>query len=80
MLDQVIAESAENIMSKAGLTPAAVLSLVYAEIARTGKIPVYVSNEDCSAAQLIALSASISTVKITDAKSANAFFEDDGGY
>ena len=38
-VDQAIMESAEYIMTKVGLTPATVMSMVYAEIARTGKIP-----------------------------------------
>lgn len=81
-VDQEIAESAEYIMAKVGLTPAAVMSMVYAEIARTGKIPVsnQVSDEDLSTAQLIALSHNLPSVKITDAKSASAFLEDDGRY
>ena len=37
-VDQAIMESAEYIMTKVGLTPATVMSMVYAEIARTGKI------------------------------------------
>lgn len=81
-VDQEIAESAEYIMAKAGLTPAAVLSMVYAEIARTGKIPVsnQASDEDLNTAQLIALSHHLPSVKVTDAKSASAFLENDGGY
>ncbi|TXJ09410.1 MAG: damage-inducible protein J, partial [Acinetobacter sp.] len=54
-VDQAICESAEYIMAKAGLTPATILSMVYAEIANTGKIPVtvQVSKEDFLTAKLI---------------------------
>lgn len=69
-------------MSKVGLTPATVLSMVYAEIARTGKIPVstQVSEDDLNTAKLIALSHNIPSVKVSDTQSTNDFLEDDGGY
>jgi antitoxin component of RelBE/YafQ-DinJ toxin-antitoxin module len=69
-------------MSKVGLTPATVLSMVYAEIARTGKIPVSteVSEDDLNTAKLIALSHNIPSVKVSDTQSTNDFLEDDGGY
>ena len=81
-VDQAISESAEYIMSKVGLTPATVLSMVYAEIARTGKIPVstQVSEDDLNTAKLIALSHNIPSVKVSDTQSTNDFLEDDGGY
>ena len=81
-VDQAIAESAEYIINKVGLTPATVLSMVYAEIARTGKIPVsnQVSNEDLNTAKLIALSHNLPSIEVFDTESTNAFLEDDGGY
>lgn len=81
-VDEAIAESAEYIIKKVGLTPANVLSMVYAEIARTGKIPVstQVSDDDLNTAKLIALSHNIPSVKVTDAESMQAFLDDDGGY
>lgn len=81
-VDQAIAESAKYIIAKAGLTPATVLSMVYTEIARTGKIPVNIqdSDENLMTAKLIALSHNIPSVKVSSSKSASAFLEDDGGY
>ncbi|MCH4248295.1 MAG: type II toxin-antitoxin system RelB/DinJ family antitoxin [Acinetobacter populi] len=81
-VDQAILESAEYIMAKAGLTPATVLSMVYAEIARTGKIPVtaQVSEDDFNTARLIAASHNLPSVKVfTDTDIVN-FLEDDNGY
>ena len=80
-VDQAIMESAEYIMTKVGLTPATVMSMVYAEIARTGKIPVttQVSDEDLNTARLIAMSHNPS-VKVSSAADTAAFLEDDGGY
>ncbi|MGB8697406.1 type II toxin-antitoxin system RelB/DinJ family antitoxin [Acinetobacter sp.] len=81
-VDQAIMESAEYIMAKVGLTPATVLSMVYAEIARTGKIPVttQVGDEDFNTARLIAVSHNIPIVKVSNDADAAAFLEDDGGY
>lgn len=81
-VDHAIDESAKYIIAKAGLTPATVLSMVYAEIARTGIIPVniQVSNENLMTAKLIALSHNIPSVKVSSSNSANAFLEDDGSY
>jgi len=81
-VDQAIMESAEYIMAKVGLTPATVLSMVYAEIARTGKIPVttQVGDEDFNTARLIAVSYNIPSVKVSNDADAAAFLEDDGGY
>ena len=71
-VDQAIAESAKYIIAKAGLTPATVLSMVYTEIARTGKIPVNIqdSDENLMTAKLIALSHNIPSVKVSSSKSA----------
>jgi addiction module RelB/DinJ family antitoxin len=81
-VDQAIMESAEYIMAKVGLTPATVLSMVYAEIARTGKIPVttQVGDEDFNTARLIAISHNIPSVKVSNTADAAAFLEDDSGY
>ena len=81
-VDQAIMESAEYIMTKVGLTPATVMSMVYAEIARTGKIPVttQVSDEDLNTARLIAMSHNVPSVKVSSAADTAAFLEDDGGY
>ena len=81
-VDQAILESAEYIMEKVGLTPATVLSMVYAEIARTGKIPVtiQVSEDDFNTAKLIEISHNLPSLKVsTDAEFAD-FLSDDGGY
>ena len=71
-VDQAIMESAEYIMTKVGLTPATVMSMVYAEIARTGKIPVttQVSDEDLNTARLIAMSGKRIYYEMTEQMSA----------
>ena len=81
-VDEAISESAEYIIKKVGLTPASVFSMVMAEIAKTGRIPVsnQVSDDDFNTAQLIALSHNIPSVKVSNTKSAQAFLNDDGGY
>ena len=81
-VDEAISESAEYIIKKVGLTPASVFSMVMAEIAKTGRIPVSneISDDDFKTAQLIELSYNIPSVKVTDTKSAQAFLNDDGGY
>ncbi|MBF7691583.1 type II toxin-antitoxin system RelB/DinJ family antitoxin [Acinetobacter sp. SCC474] len=80
--DKTISESAEYIIKNLGLTPASVFSMVMAEIARTGRIPVsnQISDDDFNTAQLIALSHNIPSVKVSNIKSAQAFLDDDGGY
>lgn len=82
-VDQAVMESAESIMAQFGLTPATLISMVYAEIARTGKIPVtthVAAEEDSNTARLMALSHNIPSVKVSNATDAAAFLEDDGGY
>ena len=81
-VDKAILESAEYIMAKVGLTPATVLSMVYAEIARTGKIPVtsQVGEDDFNTAKLIALSHNLPSAKLSTHASVTDFLEDDGGY
>nr|WP_298889912.1 type II toxin-antitoxin system RelB/DinJ family antitoxin [uncultured Acinetobacter sp.] len=81
-VDEAISESAEYIIKKVGLTPASVFSMVMAEIAKTGRIPVsnQISDDDFNTAQLIALSHNIPSVKVSNTKSIQAFLEDDGGY
>lgn len=66
----------QNILwRKLVLTPATVLSMVYAEIARTGKIPVttQVGDEDFNTARLIAVSHNIPSVKVSNDADAAAF-------
>jgi len=67
---------------KVGLTPASVFSMVMAEIARTGRIPVsnQISDDDFNTAQLIALIHNIPSIKVSNTKSAQEFLNDDGGY
>jgi len=81
-VDQAILESAEFIMAKVGLTPATVLSMVYAEIARTGKIPValQVGEDDLNTAKLIAASHNLPSVKVSTPAEITDFLDDDGGY
>ncbi|TXJ07426.1 MAG: damage-inducible protein J [Acinetobacter sp.] len=81
-VDEAISESAEYIMAKAGLTPATVLSMVYAEIANTGKIPVtaHVRKEDLFTAKLIEASYNLPSIKVNTDTAIEDFFADDGGY
>lgn len=81
-VDEGIAESAEYIMAKAGVTPATLLSMLYSEINNTGKIPVYpqVSENDALAAKLIAASYNVPSVKLDNQQAIDDFMDDDGGY
>ena len=56
--------------------------MVYAEIARTGKIPVtsQVGEDDFNTAKLIALSHNLPSAKVSTHASVTDFLEDDGGY
>jgi len=69
-------------LKKVGLTPTSVFSMVMAEIARTGRIPIsnQISDDDFNTAQLIALSHNIPSIKVSNTKSAQEFLNDDGGY
>jgi len=60
---------------KVGLTPASVFSMVMAEIARTGRIPVsnQISDDDFN-------THNIPSIKVSNTKSAQEFLNDDGGY
>ncbi|KRM12164.1 DNA-damage-inducible protein J [Paucilactobacillus suebicus DSM 5007 = KCTC 3549] len=81
-MDKGIAESAEFIINKAGLTPGTVISMVYAEINRTGKIPVkpQADAKDLATAKLIDASYNTPSVKLDNDSDIKDFFEDDGGY
>lgn len=81
-IDKGTAESAEYIMKKAGLSPASVISLVYSEIANTGKIPVSlkVSDEELAKAKLIRASYELPAEDVDTPEKAEAFLNDDGGY
>lgn len=80
-LDKGIAESADYIIKAAGLTPAAVISLLYTEISRTGEIPVKpeVTPQDRATAKLIAASYQPGQ-KVESDEEIDAFMDDDGGY
>lgn len=76
------AEAAEYIIKKAGLSPANVISMIYSEIANTGKIPVdlQASEDELAKAKLIQASYELPTVKVDNKKAINDFLNDDGGY
>lgn len=81
-VDKGILESAEFIMSKFGLNPATMMSMVYAEIARTGKLPVttQLSNNDLNKAKVLEASHNLPTVHVNTAQELDSFLHDDGGY
>ncbi|CUW11379.1 MULTISPECIES: type II toxin-antitoxin system RelB/DinJ family antitoxin [Leuconostoc gelidum group] len=81
-VDEGIAESAEYIMSKAGITPATLLSMMYAQINSTGQIPVYpqASDDDVAMAKLISASYNLPNITLDNQKKVDDFFDDDGGY
>lgn len=80
--DEGTAKSAEYIIRKAGLSPATVVSMVYSEIANTGKIPVNLQStkEDLAKANIIRASYDLPNVKLDNDQAINDFFDDDGGY
>lgn len=81
-IDKGTEKSAEYIMKKAGLSPSTVISMVYSEIANTGKIPVSlkVSDEELAKAKLIQASYDMPSVKVDTPEAMDAFMNDDGGY
>ncbi|HAT55883.1 MAG TPA: damage-inducible protein J [Lactobacillus sp.] len=81
-IDKGVYESAEYILNKAGISSSNLISMVYAEISRTGKIPVSpaVTQSDFDVATLINVSYNLPTLKVNDQQSANEFLSDDGGY
>lgn len=81
-LDAGTIKSAEYIIKKAGISPANLMSMIYSEIANTGKIPVDLkaSDEDMAKANIIRASYNLPTVKLDNDKAIRDFLEDDGGY
>ena len=81
-VDQEVLEAAELIMAQAGITAESLIPMIYAEIVRTGKIPItmQVSEDDLNTARLIAASQEIPSVHIHSNSSLTLFLEDDGGY
>lgn len=81
-LDEGTAKSADYIIKKAGLTPDTVISMVYSEIANTGKIPVNLqaTQDDLARANIIRASYDLPNVKVDNEKAIDDFFDDDGGY
>lgn len=69
-------------MAQAGITAESLIPMIYAEIVRTGKIPItmQVSEDNLNTARLIAASQDIPSVHIHDHSSLTRFAEDDGGY
>lgn len=81
-VDEGTAESAEYIIKQAGLSPSNVMSMVYSEIANTGKIPVKLeaTSDDLAKANIIRASYELPTTKLDNDKDIDNFFSDDGGY
>ena len=82
LVDQDVVESAECVITEAGLTPAELITIVYGEIVRTSQIPIIpqVETKDFNIARLTAASYSIPTVKVSIPEQKDAFLNDDGGY
>lgn len=81
LVDQDVVESAECVITEAGLTPAELITIVYGEIV-PGQIPIIpqVGTKDFNIARLTAASSSIPTVKVSTPEQKDAFLNDDGGY
>lgn len=81
-VDQAILESAESIMIKAGITPSNLISMIYAEIARAGKIPV-ILQEGCTdfhTIRIIEASRNLPQTKVSTPLDIDSFLNDDSGY
>lgn len=80
--DKGTMESAEYIIKKAGLSPTTLISALYVQIAKTGKIPLSLeaTPEELAQAKLIAASYNLPSVKVNNSKTAKDFLDDDGGY
>lgn len=81
-IDKGTAASAEFIINRAGLTPANIISMIYSEIANTGKIPVdlQATDDELAEAKLIRASYDLPTKKLDNDKAIDDFMNDDGGY
>lgn len=82
-VDKGTAMAAEHIIEVLGLTPASVMSMVYAEIANSGKLPVSieVSEEEKRWSKMVERIFETTPVKeIKTDEDIEAFFDDDGGY
>ncbi|MFW2046172.1 damage-inducible protein J [Acinetobacter variabilis] len=82
LVEQDVVESAECVIAEAGLSPAELITIVYAKIVRTGQIPIIpqIGTKDFNIARLTAASSSIPTVKVSTPEQKDAFLNDDGGY
>lgn len=80
--DAGVVESAEYIIEKAGLSPTILVSALYTQIAKTGKIPLTLeaTPEELAKAKLIAASYDLPSVSVDNPEAAKDFLEDDGGY
>ena len=78
-IDKGTAESVDYIIKKAGLTPSTIMTMVYAEIERTGEIPVSlkVSQRDLDTAAIIKASYDVPAVTIDSDEKIDAFFDDE---
>ncbi len=81
-MDKGTFNAAQYIIKKAGLSSSTLISMIYSEIANTGKIPVNLqaSDDDLAKAKIIKASYDLPTVKLNNAKAISDFLNDDGGY
>lgn len=81
-VDKGTAASAEYIMDRAGISSSDLISMVYAQIANTGKIPVELkaTDDDLAKANIIRASYDMPKTKLDNDQAINDFFNDDGGY
>ena len=80
--DKGTMESAEYIIKKSGLSPTTLISALYVQIAKTGKIPLTLEATPVELAQakLIAASYNLPSVIVNYSMVAKDFLDDDGGY
>lgn len=78
-IDRNIAEDAENVINKLGLTPTIVINALYHEIAATARIPLSftVTPEQRTELHIRQLAANKSVKKIHNQKELKEFFDED---
>lgn len=81
-IDKGTAASAEYIIDRAGISSSDLISMMYAQIANTGKIPIKLeaNDDDLAKANIIRASYDMPKTKLDNDKAIDAFFTDDGGY
>ena len=81
-IDEGTAKAAEYLLHKAGISSGSLMSMVYSEIANTGKIPVQLraTENDFLKSQIIREAHKMTSVSLDNDKAIDNFLNDDGGY